>query len=191
LKEFKKYLSSFTEIENSTWTQIENLFCETKFKKGDYFVKSGQVAQKIGFIKSGILRAFYTDKKGKEYNKHFFIDNSLVGAYSSLISGQINSISQQALTDCIILIADYKKLTNLYKTCPDLERFSRKYAELSFVHKENRELEIVLLDANKRYEIFQTQFPNLSQQIPQYHIASYLGVSATQLSRIRKKISEK
>jgi CRP-like cAMP-binding protein len=187
----KEYLNSITEIKDETWKEIEGLFSEITIAKGDYFVRNGEVALKIGFLKSGVLRAFYTNRHGKEYNKHFFLQNSLVGAYSSLISGKENRIAQQALTDCTIIVADYKKLTELYNLYPDFERFSRKYAELSFVQKENRELEIVLLDADKRYSIFRKQFPNLDQIIPQYHIASYLGISPTQLSRIRKTLSEK
>jgi len=64
---------------------------------------------------------------------------------------------------------------------------ARKLAEIFFVQKEQREIEIVLLDADRRYSLFQKQFPQLEQQIPQYHIASYLGVTPTQLSRIRRK----
>jgi CRP-like cAMP-binding protein len=186
----KNYLNSISEIEDETWEKIVVLFSESTLKKGEYFAEDGQLAFKIGFLKSGILRAYYTNRQGKEYNKHFFLPNSLIGAYSSLISGQENRIAQQALTECTILVAEYKNLAKLYLTCPDFERFARKYAELSFVQKEKRELEIVLLDADKRYSIFRKQFPNLDQIIPQYHIASYLGISATQLSRIRKNRSE-
>ncbi|GMU95073.1 MAG: hypothetical protein AMXMBFR50_05900 [Ignavibacterium album] len=59
------------------------------------------------------------------------------------------------------------------------------------MQKEKREIEIVLLNAEKRYQIFRNDFPQLEQQIPQYHIASYLAITPTQLSRIRRKISGK
>jgi len=62
-------------------------------------------------------------------------------------------------------------------------------AEYFFVEKEKKELEIVLLDASQRYKIFHMEFPTLEQLIQQYHIASYLGISATQLSRIRHQLS--
>ncbi|MOA17990.1 hypothetical protein D3C78_1382750 [compost metagenome] len=64
-------------------------------------------------------------------------------------------------------------------------------AENYFVDKEEKEIEIVLLDADKRYELFQQKFPDLEQLIPQYHIASYLGITPTQLSRIRRKLVSK
>lgn len=57
------------------------------------------------------------------------------------------------------------------------------------MQKEQREIEIVLLDADERYHIFQKQFSGLENRIPQYHIASYLGITPTQLSRIRRKLA--
>ena len=188
---FKTYLNALSPISETTWAKLQTLFTEKPLKKGDYFAKNGEKAVYIGFLKSGVIRAFYTNEEGEEYNKHLFIPYTLVGAYSSLITGNPNLIAQQALTDCEMLVAEYAQMTQLYATYPDLERMSRRYAELSYVHKEAREIELVLLDAEKRYALFQKQYPDLEQQITQYHIASFLGVSATQLSRIRKKMSQK
>jgi hypothetical protein len=67
----------------------------------------------------------------------------------------------------------------------------RIFAERYFVEKENKEFEIITYDAEKRYQLFQQRYPQLEQLISQYHIASYLGISATQLSRIRKKINDR
>jgi CRP-like cAMP-binding protein len=114
---------------------------------------------------------------------------SSIGGYSSLLTGKPNLIPQQALTDCKIYSCDFHSLTTLYTKYPDLERLARKMAEYYFVEKEKKELEIVLLDASQRYKIFQMEFPTLEQLIQQYHIASYLGISATQLSRIRHQLS--
>jgi hypothetical protein len=86
-----------------------------------------------------------------------------------------------------LLVAEFSEFLKLYDSCPDLERVARKYTELIFVEKEQREVEIVLLDADKRYQIFQKKHSHIEQIIPQYQIASYLGITATQLSRIRKK----
>jgi len=84
-----------------------------------------------------------------------------------------------------LLVSDYKKFERLYDTHPRLERMARIVAERFFVTKEKREIELATLEAKDRYLIFQEEHPGLEQLIPQYHIASFLGVSATQLSRIR------
>lgn len=191
MDELYTYLTSISTIQNKTWNVVKELFTETNLKKGDYFIEAGVTARKIGFLKDGVIRAFYRNKEGSEYNKHFFTSNNLLGGYSSLVTQTPNKIYLQALTDCRLLTANYNELIMLYDDHPDFERFGRRLAEMFFAHKEEREVNIVMLDADKRYFIFQRQFPDLEQLIPQYHIASYLGITPTQLSRIRRKFSKK
>ncbi len=191
MKELQKYLNAISPIQDKTWDRIELLFSEKKLTKGAYFIEEGETAKQIGFLQSGIIRAFYRNNEGIEYNKHFFIQNNIIGGYSSLVTSMPNIIFQQALTDCVILVAQYAEITKLYDLCPDFERVGRKLAEFYFVEKEKREIEIVLLEADKRYLIFRKEYPQLEQLIPQYQIASYLGITPTQLSRIRRKFSER
>jgi CRP-like cAMP-binding protein len=189
MTELYKYLNYISPLQDQTWERVKEIFFETSLKKGEYFIREGQIAKKIGFLTKGIIRAFYRNAEGTEYNKHFFTVNSIVGGYSSLITASPNKINQQALTDCDLLVAKYADVTRLYDKFSDFERIGRKLAEFYFVEKEQREVEIVLLDADKRYAIFQQTYPQLEQLIPQYHIASYLGITPTQLSRIRRKNS--
>jgi CRP-like cAMP-binding protein len=188
LIDLKKFINSLSPITESTWKKVSSLFVPADLKKGEYFIKEKLVTSKIAFLQKGVIRAFYENEKGVEYNKHFFLPPCFIGGYSSLISGKPNQILQQALTDCNLLVADFNTFSRLYDTCPDLERVARKLAEWHFVNKEQREIEIVLLDANKRYLMLQQQFPGLEQIVSQYHIASYLGITPTQLSRIRRKM---
>ncbi len=188
LQDFYNYISPLTEV---TWEKVLPLFKEERLSSNSFFIRENEVARKFAFLKSGVVRAFFINQEGQEYNKQFFVGPSSIGAYSSLITGKPNLIPQQALTDCIIYACDFKALNNLYSAHADLERLARKMAEYYFIEKEKKELEIVLLDATQRYHIFQQEFPLLDQLIPQYHIASYLGISATQLSRIRNQLATK
>ena len=191
MTDLKNFFNCLTPISIESWDKFSALFTPKVLKKGDYFISEGQTAKKIGFLESGIIRAFYRNNEAVEYNKHFFINPCFIGGYASLISGKPNQINQQALTECNILVANYADIQALYETHTDIERAQRILAELFFVQKEQREIEIVLLEASKRYQIFRREYPGLEQQIPQYHIASYLGITPTQLSRIRKKMSGK
>jgi CRP-like cAMP-binding protein len=188
---FQHYFNAVSPLQAETWEAILPHFHETQLMAGDYFVKEHVVAHQIAFLQSGIVRAFFTNQKGQEYNKQFFVGPSSIGAYTSLLTGKSNLIPQQALTPCTIWACEYEKLTRLYPKFHDLERLARKIAEHYFLEKEKKELEIVLLDAAQRYELFQDEFPTVAQQIPQYHIASYLGITPTQLSRIRRQSSRK
>ena len=187
MNELKDYFNAISTLNESTWNKIVPLFKKDRLLKNEYFAKENKTAHQIAFLKSGVVRAFFINQEGKDYNKQFFVGQSIIGAYTSLLTGNVNLIAQQALTDCVIYTCDYASLTKLYDECPDLERFARKIAEHYFLEKEKKEIEIVLLDASQRYVLFKKEFPTLEQLIPQFHIASYLGISATQLSRIRRQ----
>ena len=187
MTDLKTFFNALAPVSPENIEKLESLFSPKVLKKGEYFINEGQLAKEIAFLESGIVRAFYRNAEGQEYNKHLFVNPCFIGGYASLITKQPNQIIQEALTDCRIIVARYEEIQKLYETCTDLEHAARVLAEQFFVQKEQREIEIVLLDAEKRYEIFQKNFPKLELQIPQYHIASYLGITPTQLSRIRKK----
>lgn len=190
MKEFEKYLNSINPITQKAMQTLKQCFKATELKAGDYFAKEGAHANQIGFLKIGIVRAFFLNQEGKEYNKQFFVGPSIIGPYSALLTKSPNRIAQQALTDCELLIADFSALEKLYDEFHDIERLGRKLAEFYFLEKEQKELEMALLDADKRYLIMRERFPTIESKIQQYHIASYLGISPTQLSRIRRKLSE-
>lgn len=184
-----KYYNAISVLSEETWDDVLPLFKEEQLTKNQYFVRENEIARKIGFLESGVVRAYFINPAGQEYNKQFFVGPCSIGGYSSLLTAKPNLIPQQALTDCKIYSCNFQSLTDLYSKHPDLERLARKMAEHYFLEKEKKELEIVLLDASQRYKIFQTEFPTLEQLIQQFHIASYLGISATQLSRIRHQFS--
>ena len=181
------FISRLLPFAQNELEPFVSLFSEARLSKNGYFSNEGEYATRVGFVTQGVLRAFYRNPKGVEYNKTFFTENNFLGAYSSLITKQKSLINIQSLTDCTFLVADFEKITQLYDHHPKIERFARVLAEQFFVTKETREIELVMLDAGERYKLFQHTYPNLENIIPQYHIASYLGVSPTQLSRIRAK----
>ena len=141
-------------------------------------------------LDEGYLRGYYRHLDGTEYNKHFFKSPAFIGGYSSLVTGNPTQIGQEALIDCVIYEASYSKVIKLSNSYPELVWLFKGLAEQFLVQKEYREIQLVLLEAAERYQIFRDEFPELEQIIPQYQIAAYLGVSPTQLSRIRKKMTQ-
>lgn len=190
MKQLLDFINKVSPIEVETFNELQKSFKPTQLKKGDFFIKEGKHAQQIGFLQKGIARAFVTNQEGKEYSKKFFIAPTIIGAYASLITKQPTKLAQQALTDCEILTIDYNQLEKSYDRFHDLERLGRKIAENYFLEKERKEIEMALLDADKRYLIFRERFPTIESNVPQYCIASYLGISPTQLSRIRRKFKD-
>lgn len=190
MKELFTYINKISTVKEATFNELIKCFKPLYLTKNDFFVRENEYAKQIGFLKKGIMRAFFLNQEGKEYTKQFFMNSSIIGAYNSLLTNQPNKIAQQALTDCEILVANYREIENLYAKFHDLERLGRKIAEFYFLEKEQKEIEMALLDADKRYLIMQQRFPSIETIIPQYYIASYLGISPTQLSRIRRKLKD-
>jgi CRP-like cAMP-binding protein len=187
VQELRTYLQHFTALPDDAWEALGSLFKPQSLDKGDFFARQGSVENQIGFLLEGIMRACVTDSRGTEYNKTLHVPPCFVGAYSSLTTGSVNQINVQALETCRLLIADYRQVISLYDQYPAIERFARRLAEAFFVEKEKREIELVLLDAEARYSLFREAFPGLENRIAQYHIASCLGITPTQLSRIRAR----
>ena len=190
MNELLAYINKISPLTEATFAELLQHFKPMQLRKHAYFVREGERAQQIGFLTKGIVRAYFCNSAGQEYTKQFFVGPAIIGAYTSLLTRQPNKIAQQALTDCEVLVADYHALEQLYDQYHDLERLGRKVAEGYFLEKEVKELNMALLDAEKRYLIMRAQFPTIEAEVPQYHIASYLGISPTQLSRVRRKLKE-
>jgi CRP-like cAMP-binding protein len=190
MKNLIQFFNSINPLSEKTIGLMKEVFVYDELKKGEVFIKEGEVATEIAFLESGFVRAYYVTSEGKEYNKTFFSAPSIIGSYASLISKQRNAIAQQALTDCKIWKASFQKIEQLSTGNIELERLRRIIAENYFLNNEKKEIEMALLDADERYQILKREFPGIEMEIPQYHIAAYLGISATQLSRIRKKLSQ-
>ncbi|GAA3644976.1 hypothetical protein [Flavivirga jejuensis] len=86
MEDLYSYLNAISPVQETTWNELKIIFTEQSLKKGEYFVKEVKTAKKFGFIRKGIIRAFYRNNEGVEYNKHFFVDNNMIDAYSSLIT---------------------------------------------------------------------------------------------------------
>ena len=191
MKEPIAYLNQISPLRQDTIQSLSQLFTPAVLEEDEFFIEERKYAKQIAFLEKGIVRAFFVNKEGKEYNKQFFVGPTLIGAYTSLLTKQKNKIAQKTLTECKIWKAPFHEIELLYTKHHDFERLGRKIAEYYFLEKEKKEIEMALLDAEDRYLILREEFPGLEMKNPQYHIASYLGISPTQLSRVRNKMSKR
>lgn len=103
MESFTSYLLRFTEVPESLLKALLDLFRLITLAKGEHFVRSGRTAKKLGFLEKGVLRAYYQNHRGEEYNKLFFTNPSIVGAYTSMITGEPSQINIECLTECVLL----------------------------------------------------------------------------------------
>ena len=159
-------------------------------KKNDYLCQISEVPTFFSYVSFGLLRAFILDEKGNEYNKNFFEEGSFPGSMVALLTNQPSNFAVQALENSQLIHIDFKKYRELLLKYDDLKLYQIHYLEAHWlIHKDAREVAIIQNDADERYEEFKENFPRLESRLPQYHIASHLGITPTQLSRIRKRIN--
>ena len=188
LKLLKTYIQHASPISDEAWNDLSAIWKIKKLKRDEYFAQEGKRPSDMGFVVSGVVRAFYRTKDGDEYNKTFFTESTIVAALAGLVRGTESYINLQALEDTRLLVTDYSVFTELYDTHHSLERLGRRAIEAEWVKKEIRELRLVLCTAEERYAYFKEEHPGLEHRIAQYHIASFLGITPVALSRIRGRI---
>ncbi|RPJ23586.1 MAG: Crp/Fnr family transcriptional regulator [Chloroflexi bacterium] len=183
-------IESQVSIPESEWEYLVPHLLECRFEKNDYLISAGDVAKNFYFIIEGLVRFFYSTEAGKEFNKHFAIENGFAGSFHSLVLGAPCGFFVQALEETNTLVLPNQLLHELYERHSCWERLGRRNAENLVLHKEAREKEFLLDTLETRYRRFLREYPGLMDRIPQYHIASFLGVTNVALSRIRRKINQ-
>lgn len=184
-QQLKAVLQAFAPVPDEEVAKLLRLAREITIKKGEYFVREGQVPRKFGFVVSGLFRYLYMNQKGTEYTKNFIPESQFITAYSAMISGQPSRMFIEALEDSVVLEIQYTDWQKLRLVHPVWNLFLVALLEKAFTIKENRERELLLSDAAERYALFLQEFPGLENRVKQRQIASYLGISPVSLSRIR------
>ncbi len=190
LYRMQKVISYVQPLDLKSWEAMAVLFRPSTLPRGGFLCREGEVNQKLAFVLSGVLRSYYLTPKGEEYNKIFFTENSFAVSLASAIQKVPSPFYFQALTDTSYLLADYGQLMGLFSNYPAIETLIRKLIEIEWIRKERREVSIGTKQAAELYQDFKTEFPGLEERIPLYHIASHLGITPVQLSRIRKSLRE-
>jgi CRP-like cAMP-binding protein len=186
---FKQFIVREPAFPESEWDYLLPHLVERDFEKHEFLVRSGEVADCLYFIYQGLVRFFYSTADGKEFNKHFAMENGFAGSIHSRVYNEPCGFFIQALENTKTLVLPNQLINELYDRHACWERLGRKIAEHLALIKEAREKALLLDSLETRYRRFLRDFPGLSDRIPQYHIASYLGVTDVALSRIRRKIN--
>lgn len=191
LNYLKQKFQSYAPISEASWQLIENSIEFQSAKKGEFLLRNGVVAKEIYFICKGALRAFITDAAGNAYNKNIFLEGDFAGSTVSSLQQIPSEFYIETIEDSILININYQKYRELISQNEDLKNFYISYLEKHWViEKEQREISLVMENATKRYLQLLSKQPDISERIALHHIASHLGITPTQLSRIRKKFEK-
>jgi len=160
-----------------------------KYIKGQFVVQNGDICRYESFVLSGSLKTFYIDNEGQEHIVMFAIENWWTADLGSFIEQSPADYNVQCLEKSVLAQLSYDDLEQLYLQIPKLERFFRIIIQKAYVATQKRLINNLSLPAKERYLQFRDQYPLIEQRVPQYMIASYLGITKEFLSKIRSQIT--
>lgn len=187
-KQILQEISRFISLNESERQNFIHRLKIRKLKKKEVLLREGQVCHSVYFINNGCLRYFY-NVEGEENTGQFFFENGWYTDYGSFLTGETSLQNIDALEKTEVLYFSRTDLLELYVECPQFERFGRIMAERAFLGIRTRNEMLVNQTAEERYLDLLNRRPKIFQRVPQHYIASYLGIKAPSLSRIRKRIS--
>lgn len=188
---FRNYLlekGNFTETELDTITAAAVI---KKVRKKQYLLQEGDVWKYNAFVTRGCLRTYSIDEKGIEHILNFAIENWWTGDRESLQTGKPSEYNIDALEDSEVALISREKYDQLCKDIPAFNNMVSAILEKSFRVAQGRIHTFISASAEEKYLSFLEKFPHLALRVPQSMIASYLGITAETLSRIRKQLVKK
>ena len=187
INKIKNSISLSSEAEK----HIYSIAKEKIVSKGDVLIRQGQSVNKTFFVIDGCLRSFCIEKEGKEHTLQFAIKNWWISDFMAIYNQELASLTVECITDSTVIEFNAQKLDEIYSMFPEFEPFQRKNLERHVVSLHKRILNQLQLTALERYNLFLEQYPHIEQYVPNYHIASYLGLTQQSLSRLRAEKAKK
>lgn len=183
-------LNQFSPISDEAWEDLKPLFQKVTLEKGEFLIREGDRAHYAFLLINGVVRVYHS-YDGNEYNKTFFIPGMFPTPITALISSEPCNLNFQTLTNSGLYRFSYADFTKLFDKHRSLETLLLRILEQQWIKKEIHDIRMVTNDATTNYLTFRETYPGLENLIPQYHIASYLGITPIQLSRIRAQLAKK
>jgi len=189
--ELKSAFDSYSKITKESWQQIQSIIHFQSVEKGATLLREGQTAKYIHYICKGVFRTFFTDNQGNIYNKNIFLEGDFPASKVSLLKNTPSYFSIEALEDSVVININFREYRRLIEENSDLKNFYIAYIEKNWIiEKEQNEISMVMENATARYLKLLNKRPNIEKRVPQHHIASHLGITPTQLSRIRRDLKK-
>jgi len=184
-----KLLSQITELEENEVELIKNSFTSLFLAKGSFFLKAGEINKNVGFLQKGLIR-YFVFKDDEESTFEFTKEGEFIADYQSFNNRTASIQNIQAIEDCEMLIINYDNVQTIFNTTKNGNLIGRYIIEHRFDIMVNQLLAIYMQNQEERYKKFVEHYSDLTQRIPQYLIASYVGVKPQSLSRIRRRFAK-
>ena len=180
-------LLPIVQLSTADQSLISAFFRQSHYKKGDHFLKAGNVCKKIGFVETGALY-YYINADEQDSICDFAFEYYWCTHYKSLNSRTPSEMNIIALEDCTVQEIDVDQLEQLIQEVPKVQEIRMKIAEKSFIEMSQRSIDLSTQSADYRYQQLLKNQPQILQRVPLSLVASYLGVTQRHLSRLRATV---
>lgn len=188
LNSFIAYCDQHISLNKEEIELLKSKLRYRRYRKGQYVLQQGDICKTSNFVISGCLRIFHLDDDGREHTLMFPHENWWASDLGSFLSQTEAEYYIQCLEPVELLQFSVDMLDELYKEIPKLERLFRIVSQNAIVTLGKRIVRNYSLPAKEKYLAFRTDYPQIEQRVPQYMIASYIGVTKEFLSKIRSEL---
>jgi len=182
-----KHIQQFVELNENEVQLLSYCIKTIGLKKKEFLVKEGQVCKALYFVEKGCLRMFFINSKATEQITQFALENWWISDYFSFMDEKSSEYSIQAIEKSEIIALDKHAFDDLLKELPQLERYFRILMQKALAASQLRAKYLYEMSKEEFFQHFSSSFPEFVQRVPQYMIASYLGLTPEYVSELRKK----
>jgi CRP/FNR family transcriptional regulator, cyclic AMP receptor protein len=188
--QINKHLLKFVDLSEDELSYFNSILEIKKVPKKTILLHEGDVCNFEAFINKGCIRNYYIDENGFEIILQFAIEDWWVSDIASFHAHTPSNIFIETLEDCDLLVLSPQTKEDLLTRVPKLERMFRLMVQKNLSVLQNRFIKTITTSAQEKYVDFLERYPTIPQRVAQHYIASYLGISAEFLSKVRTKMSK-
>lgn len=181
------YINRFVPLNQEEAVTIEPYFKEANIKKKQYIVQPDFTVSYRYYVIKGAFHSYVLDERGEQHTIAFAVDDWWITDYNSYIYQQAATMFVIALEDSLVLKLNYADEVKLKAMFLSMETFFRIIAERGLAYQQRRLISNLTENAEERYLHFMEKYANIAQRIPQYVLASFLGMTTEYLSKLRKR----
>ncbi|WP_010135309.1 Crp/Fnr family transcriptional regulator [Ochrovirga pacifica] len=183
------FIKDIYPLSNEAFQRLLSISQVVSYKAGDHLCELGAVNDRVFFILNGVTRTYMKETPdSQEINKNICSSGQLATSLKSALDKTPALIGCQCLTDALIVETKDEDLMKFRQDSKEFSEFMYRALEVEYVKLEEALIDLLSKNATERYLDLRKKIKNIDQLIPQYHIASHLGITPIQLSRIRKKL---
>jgi CRP-like cAMP-binding protein len=190
LQNLVKAINNYVNLNDDDIILIEKLFEIKELRKDECFVQPGKVCEQFAFVNNGLFRHSAFDD-GEEKTIYFSSENDFICDYESFINKAVSKKAITAMENTTIASISYNNMQIFYSKVSSGERFGRLFLEDIYIKVINHIISSHIDSAEQKYLNFLSSYMHIQQRIPQYYIASFVGVTPQSLSRIRRNLVKK